>query len=93
MIGSRICGIGKQPGGKNHFAADREAAEHALLGMPSGRIAARENRKFLGRRVAFQNLTMVPPGVVILPDWRPDTSEPRPSAAEVSGYAGVAYKP
>jgi hypothetical protein len=44
-------------------------------------------------RVAFQDLTMVPPGVVILPDWRPDTAEPRPSAAEVSGYAGVAVKP
>ena len=43
-------------------------------------------------RVAFQNLTMVPPGVVIVTDWRPDTSEPRPSAAEVSCYGGVAYK-
>ncbi|HTU73063.1 MAG TPA: SAM-dependent methyltransferase [Trebonia sp.] len=43
-------------------------------------------------RVVFRNLEMVPPGVVILPDWRPDTSEPRPSAAEVSGYGGVARK-
>ena len=43
-------------------------------------------------RVAFQNLTMVPPGVVIVPDWRPDTAEPRPSAAEVSCCGGVAQK-
>jgi O-methyltransferase involved in polyketide biosynthesis len=43
-------------------------------------------------RVAFQNLAMVSPGVVIVPDWRPDTFEPRPSAAEVSCYGGIACK-
>ena len=40
-------------GGKNHFAADRETAEKGLAGWPSGRIAARENRAFLGRAVRF----------------------------------------
>ena len=40
-------------GGKNHFAADRETAEKGLAGWPSGRLAARENRAFLGRAVRF----------------------------------------
>jgi hypothetical protein len=40
-------------GGKNHFAADRETAELGLSGWQSGRIAARENRAFLGRTVRF----------------------------------------
>jgi hypothetical protein len=34
-------------GGKNHFAADREAADKALASWPSGRTGLRENRKFL----------------------------------------------
>jgi hypothetical protein len=40
-------------GGKDHFAADREAAEKALAAMPTGRTAARENRAFLGRAVKY----------------------------------------
>src|SRR5215472_11329389 len=40
-------------GGKNHFAADREAAEKALATVPSGRTGARENRAFLGRAVRY----------------------------------------
>jgi hypothetical protein len=40
-------------GGKNHFAADRETAEKGLASWRSGRIAARENRAFLGRAVRF----------------------------------------
>jgi hypothetical protein len=40
-------------GGKNHFAADRETAEKGLAGWRSGRVAARENRSFLGRAVRF----------------------------------------
>jgi hypothetical protein len=40
-------------GGKNHFAADRETAEKGLAGWPSGRVAARENRAFLGRAVRY----------------------------------------
>jgi hypothetical protein len=40
-------------GGKNHFAADRELADKVLASMPSARIAARENRAFMGRAVRF----------------------------------------
>jgi O-methyltransferase involved in polyketide biosynthesis len=40
-------------GGKNHFAADRELADRALASVPTARIAARENRAFLGRAVRY----------------------------------------
>ncbi len=40
-------------GGKNHFAADRETAAEVLRNSPSVRIAARENRAFLGRAVRY----------------------------------------
>jgi hypothetical protein len=38
-------------------------------------------------------LELVPPGVVPVSDWRPDTSGPRPTPAEVSTYGGGARKP
>jgi hypothetical protein len=40
-------------GGKNHFAADREAADKWVASVPSGRTGPRENRAFLGRAVGF----------------------------------------
>jgi hypothetical protein len=44
-------------------------------------------------RLAFGGLELVPPGVVLVSEWRPDGAGPRPSAAEVSCYGGVARKP
>lgn len=40
-------------GGKDNFAADREAAENALAAAPELRAMARANRAFLRRAVAF----------------------------------------
>ncbi|WP_405140480.1 SAM-dependent methyltransferase [Sphaerisporangium sp. NBC_01403] len=40
-------------GGKDNFAADREAAEKIIEVLPSVRHVARENRAFLGRAVRF----------------------------------------
>jgi SAM-dependent methyltransferase len=40
-------------GGKDNFAADREAAAHILRAAPFAHIMARENRAFLGRAVKF----------------------------------------
>lgn len=51
----------------------------------------RESDEFA--RIAFTGLDLVPPGVVLVSDWRPDDQPPRPSAAEVSSYGGVARKP
>jgi hypothetical protein len=40
-------------GGKDNYAADREAAEELLKAVPGAMAAARENRAFLGRAVRF----------------------------------------
>ena len=40
-------------GGKDNYAADREAAEELLKAVPGAAQAARENRAFLGRAVRF----------------------------------------
>jgi hypothetical protein len=40
-------------GGKDNFTADRNAAELVLRSLPAVRVAARENRKFLARTVAY----------------------------------------
>lgn len=42
-------------GGRDHYPADREAAEKVIATMPSGliRTAARQNRRFLGRAVRY----------------------------------------
>ena len=44
-------------------------------------------------RLTFTGLEMVPPGVVLVSEWRPDVTGPRPTPAEVSCYGGVARKP
>jgi hypothetical protein len=44
-------------------------------------------------RLAFAGLELVPPGVVLVSEWRPSTLGPHPTPAEVSVYGGVARKP
>jgi hypothetical protein len=43
--------------------------------------------------LAFSGLELVPPGVVLVSEWRPDSNAPRPTPAEVSCYGGIARKP
>lgn len=43
-------------------------------------------------RLVFAGLELVPPGVVLVSEWRPDPGRPRLSPAEVSSYGGVARK-
>jgi hypothetical protein len=52
---------------------------------------ARTAREF--SELAFGGMEILDPGVVLLPEWRPDDDGPRPSPAEVSAYGGVARKP
>jgi O-methyltransferase involved in polyketide biosynthesis len=40
-------------GGKDHFAADREAAEQLIRAIPDVAMFARQNREFLGRVVRY----------------------------------------
>jgi hypothetical protein len=42
--------------------------------------------------LAFAGLEMVDPGVVVVSDWRPQGTGPRPLASEVNTYGGVARK-
>jgi O-methyltransferase involved in polyketide biosynthesis len=44
-------------------------------------------------RMAFTDLDLVPPGVVLVSEWRADDTVPWPSPAEVGWYGGVARKP
>jgi S-adenosyl methyltransferase len=44
-------------------------------------------------RLAFSGLELVPPGVVLVSEWRPDMSGPHPTPVEVSWYGGVGRKP
>jgi S-adenosyl methyltransferase len=44
-------------------------------------------------RLAFHGLQLVPPGVVLVSEWRPTASGPHPTPAEVNFYGGVARKP
>jgi len=43
-------------------------------------------------RLAFTGLQLVPPGVTLVSEWRPEGTALRPSPAEVSVYGGVARK-
>ncbi|HEY6789866.1 MAG TPA: SAM-dependent methyltransferase [Trebonia sp.] len=45
------------------------------------------------RRLAFSGLDLVPPGVVLVSEWRPEGTGPRPTPAEVSWYGGVVRIP
>jgi S-adenosyl methyltransferase len=54
-------------------------------------VQARDSGEFAA--LAFRGLELVPPGVVSVSEWRPESSGPRPTLAEVSCYGGVARKP
>jgi hypothetical protein len=43
-------------------------------------------------RLVFAGLEMVPPGAVLVSEWRPESDGPRPTPAEVSFYGGAARK-
>jgi hypothetical protein len=54
-------------------------------------VQARDSSEFAA--LAFRGLELVPPGVVSVSEWRPESNGPRPTLAEVSCYGGVARKP
>ena len=54
------------------------------------RTQARDSGDFA--RLAFSGLELVPPGVVLVSEWRPDSDTHRPTPSEVSCYGGVARK-
>ena len=83
----------------SYLAASHLTLEHDPEGVGGGQrvyhqaglpLNARDSDEFAS--LAFSGLELVPPGVVLVSEWRPDSNAPRPSAAEVSCYGGVARK-
>ena len=54
-------------------------------------VQARDSSEFAA--LAFRGLELVPPGVVSVSEWRPESVGPRPTLAEVSCYGGAGRKP
>ena len=85
-------------GGKNNFASHitaehdggAAAAEHRFQ---EASLSAQWRDSDVFARLAFNGLDLVPPGVVLTSEWRNDEPGPRPTAADVSAYGGVARKP
>jgi hypothetical protein len=85
----------------SYLAASHLTAEHiSAAEATAGRRAYQEARVPLQPRdsdefakLAFSGLELVPPGVVLVSEWRPDDAGPRPLPAEVSIYGGVARRP
>ena len=66
----------------------RRGARFPEAGVP---FQTRDSGEFA--RLAFTGLELVPPGVVVTSEWRPEDDGPRPMPAEVNTNGGVALKP
>jgi SAM-dependent methyltransferase len=84
----------------SYLAASHVTLEHDPEGVGGGQRAYRKAGLPMHTRdadefasLAFSGLELVPPGVVLVSEWRPDSSAPRPTPAEVSFYGGVGRKP
>jgi hypothetical protein len=83
----------------SYLAASHLTLEHDPEGVGGGQRVYRKAGLSMNVRdadefasLAFSGLELVPPGVVLVSEWRPDSSAPRPTAAEVSCYGGLARK-
>jgi SAM-dependent methyltransferase len=91
--------LGALPSGSYLVASQVSMEDNPVLignAMDSYRSAglpaqARDSGDFA--RLAFAGLELVPPGVVLVSEWRPDSDAPRPVPAELSLYGGVGRKP
>ena len=72
-------------------AADREAEAHRPYREARIPLQSRDSGDFA--RLAFGDLKLVPPGAVLVSEWRRDTTGATPSPSEVNFYGGVARKP
>jgi S-adenosyl methyltransferase len=90
--------VGALPPG-SYFVASHISPEHSPQGTKAAQrsmrgagiaMQTRESDEFA--RLAFAGLDLVPPGVVLVSEWRSDQTGPRPTPAEVGCYGGVARK-
>jgi S-adenosyl methyltransferase len=70
---------------------ERTAAGQSVMRDAGMTMQKRDSNVFAG--LAFSGLDLVPPGVVLVSEWRPEAGLPRPTPAEVNIYGGVARKP
>lgn len=83
----------------SYLVASHATAEHDEAGMASAQrtgragglsFTARDSGDFA--ELAFPDLELVPPGVVLISEWRPEDDGPRPLPSEVACYGAVARK-
>ena len=84
----------------SYLAASHLTTEHDPAATAAGQRAMQRAGIAMRKRdsgdfatLAFRGLELVPPGVVLVSEWRPDVMAPRPAPAEVNCYGGVARKP
>lgn len=83
----------------SYLAASHMSAEHNPDGVVTGanvykragfRGQLRDSGAFAD--LAFDGLDLVPPGVVLVSEWRRESGAPLPTPSEISCYGGVAKK-
>jgi S-adenosyl methyltransferase len=72
---------------------DQEATSAGQRVMRGAGITMQKRESDEFARLAFSGLELVPPGVVLVSEWRPDRAGPAPAPHEVNCYGGVARKP
>jgi hypothetical protein len=72
-----------------HDPAAQTSTERAYRGAS---MPAQWRNSDVFAEMAFAGLELVPPGVVPVSEWRPDSAGPRPAPHEVNFYGGVARK-
>ena len=83
----------------SYVAASHATSEFAPATLEAGRAYTRGGVDVIGRDgdifagLVFRGLTLVPPGVVVVSEWRPEPGAILPPRAEVSNNGAVARKP
>jgi SAM-dependent methyltransferase len=84
----------------SYLVASHLTTEHDPARTSAGQQTMREAGMPMQKRdsstfgdLAFSGLKLVPPGVVLVSEWRPSAIGPHPLPSEVNCYAGVARKP
>jgi len=95
IVGSLVDAL--PPG--SYVTASHATSEFAPATVEAGRAYTRGGVDVIGRDhdlfadLVFRGLTLVPPGVVVVSEWRPGPHAFQPSRADVSNNGAVARKP
>ena len=83
----------------SYFVASHMTMEHASEAVAAGQrtirgagISAQARNSDEFARLAFSGLELVPPGVVLVSEWRPEGDSLNLAPAEINCYGGVARK-